>query len=327
MPFSTKSFIGYNMAPGWTTTAGAIGTFTEDEGSSVSVTAFDPDGGIITYSVASGSIPTGMSLNASNGAITGTPTSADEFSFTIRATDPQGKFTDRAFSITVEAAVGGGVDDANVMLLAHMDNTNADATGRHTGSGGSFSASDQKYGTHWHSSGAITYTDSLSDFAFSGEFTIELWIKILGTSNQYLILASGYTRPGIDLWIGATAGWGGTYGYFDILTNLTMTNLVGGVANYAPNYYFGRLPTLQADAVVTVGTWFHCAITRDASNVMRLFKDGIKIGQADWSGDLVAPASSLAINPGVDDLRIIKGQCIYTENFTPPAGPHEYTAP
>lgn len=42
---------------------------------------------VVTYSVSSGSLPTGLSLNTSSGAITGTPTVAGTYNFTIEATD------------------------------------------------------------------------------------------------------------------------------------------------------------------------------------------------------------------------------------------------
>ena len=46
-----------------------------------------------TYSVITGSLPTGISLNASTGAVTGTPTGSGAFSFTIRALNVSGNAT------------------------------------------------------------------------------------------------------------------------------------------------------------------------------------------------------------------------------------------
>ncbi len=46
-----------------------------------------------TYSISSGSLPTGISLNSSSGAITGTPTTPQGYSFTIRAANGDGAVT------------------------------------------------------------------------------------------------------------------------------------------------------------------------------------------------------------------------------------------
>ena len=57
-----------------------------------------------TYSVTVGSLPTGISLNSSTGAVTGTPTvSGQSYSFTIRAINADGNVT-QAFSGTVAAS-------------------------------------------------------------------------------------------------------------------------------------------------------------------------------------------------------------------------------
>ena len=56
-----------------------------------------------TWSLAAGSLPAGLSLNAATGAITGTPTAAGTVSFTVRVTDAAARTVTRALSIAVTA--------------------------------------------------------------------------------------------------------------------------------------------------------------------------------------------------------------------------------
>ena len=91
-------------APAWTTAAGSLGS--NAAGSSVSYTVAATNA--TSFAVQSGSLPGGVSLNTSTGAITGTEsgaTSETTYSFTIRATDAQSQTADRAFSITITVGV------------------------------------------------------------------------------------------------------------------------------------------------------------------------------------------------------------------------------
>lgn len=58
-----------------------------------------------TYAKVSGTLPPGLTLNASTGALTGTPTTAGYYSFTIRLTDALGNTKDAADAISVAAAL------------------------------------------------------------------------------------------------------------------------------------------------------------------------------------------------------------------------------
>lgn len=63
-----------------------------------------------TYSVVSGSLPTGLSLTSPSpdlGLLSGTPTVAGTYSFTLRATNAFGT-ADQAFTLVVTAPAGGG---------------------------------------------------------------------------------------------------------------------------------------------------------------------------------------------------------------------------
>jgi hypothetical protein len=109
--------INVDLTPAWSTASGSLGTFLKQSSVSVSVLATDADSDAITYSVASGTLPTGLSLNSSTGAITGTaPNVASDTTntFTLRAT-ANGVSVDREFSITTSLSftarvlvVGGG---------------------------------------------------------------------------------------------------------------------------------------------------------------------------------------------------------------------------
>lgn len=59
-----------------------------------------------TFSVTSGSLPAGLSLAGSTGAITGTPTGTGTSSFTVTVHDSASGTSAQAFSIAVSAALG-----------------------------------------------------------------------------------------------------------------------------------------------------------------------------------------------------------------------------
>ena len=100
--------------PTWITAAGTIATINDVGGNYnpiATLVATDPDAGAtIAYSLLSGSLPAGTSLNTSNGQITGDPTnvvSQTTSNFTVRASDNAGNTSDRAFSIIVNPGLDG----------------------------------------------------------------------------------------------------------------------------------------------------------------------------------------------------------------------------
>ena len=94
----------YSGVPSWSTAAGSLGAVSQ--ATSVNFTVVATSDSTVTYSVTSGSLPSGVSLNSNTGAITGTAPSVGSnttYSFTIRATDSENQDTDRNFSMTVNA--------------------------------------------------------------------------------------------------------------------------------------------------------------------------------------------------------------------------------
>lgn len=91
-----------NDAPIWTTAAGSLGSFGEGSAVSIQLVATDEENSPLTYSISSGSLPSGLSLNSSTGVISGTiptPSSNATSNFTISVTDGQ-NISPRIFSIS-----------------------------------------------------------------------------------------------------------------------------------------------------------------------------------------------------------------------------------
>ena len=61
-----------------------------------------------TFAVTSGALPTGTTLNSSSGVVSGTPSAASTFSFTITVTDASGFIGSLAFQIIIAAPSAGG---------------------------------------------------------------------------------------------------------------------------------------------------------------------------------------------------------------------------
>ena len=107
--------ISYSGSPVWSTASGSLGNVSKN--TSVSLTVLATSDSTVTYSVTSGSLPNGLSLNSSTGAITGTapsPASLTTYNFTLTATDGENQTTARAFSITVIIAL----DSVSYLMVA-----------------------------------------------------------------------------------------------------------------------------------------------------------------------------------------------------------------
>jgi hypothetical protein len=94
-----------NDSPVWSTTAGSLGNYM---GSSIQLATTDDESNTITYSVTSGSLPTGLSLSSS-GLISGTATgNPGTYTFTVSASDGSNTAVTRSFSLIVPPTITGG---------------------------------------------------------------------------------------------------------------------------------------------------------------------------------------------------------------------------
>lgn len=90
------------VAPTITTTSVATMTVDSVYSQSMAATGDTP----ITWGVSAGALPSGLTMNSSSGSITGTPTTAGAYDFTVQATNAAGSDTQN-FTGTVEASSVG----------------------------------------------------------------------------------------------------------------------------------------------------------------------------------------------------------------------------
>jgi hypothetical protein len=75
-----------------------------------------------TFAIATGTLPTGLSLNASTGAITGTPTVADDFTFQATVTDAEDRVVSIECTITI-SSTGCQLLSSNNNIILSTDGT------------------------------------------------------------------------------------------------------------------------------------------------------------------------------------------------------------
>jgi hypothetical protein len=92
-----RTFRLFSLNPVWST-ANILPGYLSGVAYSTTISASDDNA--VVYSIQSGSLPSGITLNTSSGVISGTASGTTAFTFTVRATDSVGNFTDREFSLS-----------------------------------------------------------------------------------------------------------------------------------------------------------------------------------------------------------------------------------
>lgn len=155
-------------------------------------------------------------------------------------------------------------------------------------------------------------------FKLTGDFTIDGWVRHSGGSNFYQsIIASGVTS---------------------FTTNAVFMMVIGATKKVSAGYYghTGSDPSaVMSTTVLAANTWYHVALTRSGSTV-RLFINGVLESAASSSATWDFSASGTLVGRGIwdgangyfagcmEELRVTKGVCRYTTDFTPPSTPYAH---
>ncbi|RBJ82244.1 IPT/TIG domain/outer membrane autotransporter barrel domain-containing protein [Pseudomonas sp. MWU12-2534b] len=122
-----------------------------------------------SYTITAGTLPTGLSLSTSSGAISGTPSASGTFNMTVTATDANSATGSQAYSITIGAlAPVAGAVSATVAANSSANSITLNISG---GAATSVAvASAASHGTATASGTSITYTPT-AGFSGSDSFT------------------------------------------------------------------------------------------------------------------------------------------------------------
>lgn len=211
---------------------------------------------------------------------------------------------------------------AGTSLLMHFDGadnstTLTDETGKTVTVGGNtkLTTASPKFGTAcatFDGSGDYFRLPLTSDFQFgTGDFTIAFFYKT--TTNSTMHLCSNQ---------GSLNNSAGNYAIELTFTSGRVSVLEGGAA---------RLNDLVSG--LNNGNWHHLAVTR-AGGALRAFVDGIHTGTTYTSSYNYVTGGSYGFyfgqrsggtngfNGQLDEMIVVKGQALWTSNFTPPVEPY-----
>jgi len=207
--------------------------------------------------------------------------------------------------------------DSNTVLLMHFNSDVSGEAQEVTFNGNpQLAVAPTKWNGSYYFDGTndyISIPDS-DDWNFgSGDFTMEAWVRYSSLSNDNIITQQGPSQKAFSF---------GRRNSGNVLRFVYTTD-----GSSETSFESAWTPNLN--------TWYHVAACRDGSD-LRLFVDGTQVGSTHniSSATIHNSTSTLCIgddaNGGgigdpfhgfMDELRIVKGEALYTSNFTPPAEP------
>ena len=279
---TTATFVDgmtYNGLPSWTTPAGNLGTFAAGSTiPTITLIATEPDSGVVSYSVTTGALPTGLTLTGAD--IDGTvpsPAGQTTYNFSVTASDDENQeSTERAFNIVVYLQVTNTVDevdpfgDSSGLALYKFDGDATDESGNYDGNfvGASYTAGI--FGQAGVFNADNKYMDSLSPIGISAsnandDVTVSTWIKfnsVITTGATALFGLPGTGTGAFHIYL---------YGHSDGLA-ISFERSFDNKAHYADGYN-----TLMKYPFIS-GVWYNLITTYEGSTkIAKAYVNGSKV--------------------------------------------------
>jgi hypothetical protein len=316
--------VTHSASPAWQTASGLPEQY---DGVAINLSLVATDA--TSYTITSGSLPPGLSLNSNTGVISGTVSGVANdtlYTFTVRATDAQLQDSPRTFTVTITVSdayfklttllLSGSAVSANTVVRdSSTNNFNL------TVAGDARASNFTPYGTGWSNyfDGSNDYLNIASNAAFdcgTGNWTIEAWVYILSENNAYPIICGNKT---------ATYS-AGALAFGNHNTDQASYNNRFIITGFDSSLRFADPTTHPLNA------WIHIAVVRDSATTLKMFRDGIQVasttiasgytfnwgqsgfvvGGGNWDG-----SNRSEIHGYISNLRVVKGTAVYTANFTP----------
>ena len=265
-----------------------------------------------TYAVTSGSLPAGLSLNTATGAISGTPATAGNASFSITATDTYDAIGVAAYSIStaVQAPAAGNVG----ATVAANSVANTIALNLSGGAAATVAiATNPAHGTATASGTSITYTPT-SGYSGTDSFTYTA-TNASGTSSPATVTIT-VSAPTLTFSPATGALTSGTVG-----TAYSQTLAAsGGTAPYTYAVTSGSLPAGLSLNTATGAISGTPATAGNASFSITATDTANATGVVHYSIAVAAPAASFVFSPTPGALSAAMAGEDYSQSITATGG-------